>query len=414
MKMVKLSSFFSFLLVAAVMTTANAQYDDVYFDPDRDVSYTSSKGARYTKAANDNATNTSNYNYDDSAYDFGRESSVNVADEQHDYYYTSRIRRFNRPYYGFNFYDPVYVDMAYYDPFVAPGATVLIYDNFNSFSAFNSWNRWNRWSRVNRFATWGGNPYTPYYSSWGGNRWNNGFNSWDPWYGSSFANNYSVNNFYGVGGGFVSNYYCPPSWGGGYTYNTVNTINNNNSNTNGTYSGPRNTGVTPNPRDNSNSPRTRFLEAPREANTTVQGVRSNPASRVTTPAGNQPARTVTPAPTERTRTYEQPRPTRETTPARSYEQPRNTAPATTPARTPVREATPAPRRDNTPTRSYDTPSRSTTPSRSYDTPSRSYDSPSRSTTPSRSYDSPSRSTMPSSSPSRSSSPSSTPSRTRGN
>jgi hypothetical protein len=33
MKMVKLSSFLSFLLVAAVMTTANAQYDDVYFDP---------------------------------------------------------------------------------------------------------------------------------------------------------------------------------------------------------------------------------------------------------------------------------------------------------------------------------------------------------------------------------------------
>lgn len=455
MKMTRFSTFFlSLLLTAAVLTTANAQYDDVYFDPNRDAPYTSSKGSRYARTADNASSSAYNYSqgYDDSSYDFGRDTYAAQADQEYDYYYTSRIRRFNQPYYGFGFFDPIYVDMGYYDPFFNPAATVLIYDNFYSYSAFNSWNRWNRWNRFNTFAGWGWTPYTPFYSSWGWNRFNGGgfnsFNSWDPWYGPSFANNFAVNNFYGVGGGFVSNLYCPPAWGGGVSYNTVNSINNNFANPNGTYFGPRSTGATQTPVNS----RTRIqsLETPREANTGLDRVRTSPTSlttereavRTRTTDGavrpvetrEQPTRTTTPS-YERARSRNEdvrttsPTPTREATPARSYDRSRTTTPA--PSRTydrardntpaPARTA-PAPRREApAPTRSYDTPTRSSTPapSRNYNsspsrstTPAtRSYDSPSRSSSPS--YNAPSRSSSPSYSPSRSSSPSSAPSRSSG-
>lgn len=437
MKMTRFSTFLSLLLLAAVLTTANAQYDDVYFDPNRDAPYTSSKGSRYAKATDNASASAYNYTsgYDDNSYDYGRDAYNAQDDYEYDFYYTSRIRRFNQPYYGFSFFDPIYVDMHYYDPFINPAATVLIYDNFYSYSAFNSWRRWNRWNRFNSFASWGWTPYTPFYSNWGWNRINNvgwnSWNSWDPWYGPSFANNFYVNNFYGVGGGFVSNLYCPPAWGGGVGYNTVNVINNNFANPNGTYYGPRNTGVVQTPRDNG---RGRFLEAPREANTGLDKIRaSSPAGL--TPAREatrsdigraraadgaispveerreQPARTISPA-TERSRSYDGAQPTREAAPARSYDRPANSTPAPSRTYDRTRNSTPAttpaaPRRDNTPapTRSYNTPSRSSTPA-----PSRSYDTPTRSSTPSRSYDMPSRSSSPSPSrsydmPSRSSSPS---------
>lgn len=424
--MTKFSILLSFTLMAAVLTTANAQYDDIYFDPSRDAPASSTKGSRYDRNADYSSTTTSatpsNYAYDDSGFDFGRNPEVNRADDEYDYYYTSRIRRFNRPYYGFDFFDPVYVDVNYYDPFLTPGATVLIYDNFNSYSAFNSWNRWNRWNRVNSFSSWGWNPYTPYYSNWAWNRNNvgfNSFNSWDPWYGS-YANNFAVNNFYGVGGGgFVSNYYCPPSWGGNNSYNTVNNTNNNNANPNGTYYGPRNSGATYTPTNTTGRARISSLEAPREANNNPVMDRTRSTSFGTAPAAprtepsrtyEQPSRTTT---TEPTRTYEQPSRTTQPTPSRTYDQPsRTTQP--TPSRTydqPSRTTQPTPSRTYdtprstpTPSRSYESPRSTPTPSRSYESP-RSYDAPRSTPTPSRSYDSgSSRSSSGSSAPSSSPSP----------
>ncbi len=421
MKMTKFSFLLSFTLMAAVLTTANAQYDDIYFDPSRDAPASSTKGSRYDRTADYSTSPTAtadNYAYDDSSFDFGRNQEVNRADNEYDYFYTSRIRRFNRPYYGFDFFDPVYVDANYYDPTFTPGATVLIYDNFNSYSAYNSWNRWNRWNRVNSFSSWGWNPYTPYYSNWAWNQNNagfNSFNSWDPWYGS-YANNFAVNNFYGVGGGgFVSNYYCPPSWGGGNIYNTVNTNNNNAANTNGTYYGPRNSGSTYTPNTTGGRARISALEAPREANNNPVLDRARTVPSVGTPTAprTEPTRVSSPEPT---RTYEQPsrttQPTRTTTPAptRTYDQPsRTTQPAPTRTYdTPTRSTTPAP------TRTYESPRSTPTPSRSYESP-RSYDAPRSTPTPSRSYEAPRSYDSGSSRSSGSSAPSSspTPARSRG-
>lgn len=406
------SAALTMILTAAVVMTAQAQYDDVYFDPNRDAPASLTKGKRYDYTGSNK--NTGDYTYDDKTFDYeDADPSVTQADDEYDFQYTSRIRRFSRPLYGFNYFDPYYVDVAYFDPYFTPGATVLIYDNFNSFGAFNSWRRWNRWNNVNQFSTWGWQPYTPFYNNWSWNRFNNnGFNSWDPWLGSSFNNNLVVNNFYGVGGGYVSNLYCPPAWGGagvGTTYNTVNVINNNNANPNGTYYGPRSSGTTYTPNDNG---RSRFLEAPREANTTpVRTVTNNnernrntvtaptarPATTRDESVRRDPAPTATPAPSRSydTPRYNTPAPSRTTTPApsRTYESPRSTAPA--PVRTPA------------PTRTYEAPRYNTpAPSRTYEAPrynnpapSRSYEAPrSSSPAPSRSFDAPRSSPAPSSAP----------------
>jgi hypothetical protein len=389
------STMLTMILIVAVVMTAQAQYDDVYFDPNRDAPASYAKGKRYDYT-NSNSRSAGEYTYDDKSFDYEESDRSSLqADDEYDYYYTSRIRRFNRPLYGFNYFDPYYVDVAYYDPFVTPGATVLIYDNFNSFGAYNSWRRWNRWNNVNRFSTWGWQPYTPFYNNWSWNRFNNnGFNSWDPWLGSSFNNNFAVNNFYGVGGGYVSNLYCPPAWGNGAgtTYNTVNVINNNNANPNGTYYGPRSSGTTYTPNDNG---RSRFLETPREANTAPVRAVTNTNERnrntITAPA-NRPAPTRTyeaprssPAPT---RTYESPRST--PAPTRTYEAPRST-----PAPTRTYEA---PRSTPAPTRTYEAP-------RSTPAPTRTYEAPRSSPAPTRSYEAP-RSSSPA--------PASAPIRTRGN
>lgn len=226
MKNYRLAVFLTLLLAGGLSLTATAQYDDLYYDPDRDSEY--NYQGNYSSGDNTYITN-SGVNYDDSEYDY-------YDDEEYDYYYSSRIRRFHRPYYGFSYFDPVYVDMFYYDPFFTPGLTMLIYDDFYG---FNSWNRWNRWNRWNSWNNWGWNSWDPWYGGWNSFAWSPwGYNPWSPWgprnnffFGYS---NFGYSGFYG--GGFYSNFYCPPSWGNGYDYNTVSTVNN-------TYYGPRTSGT---------------------------------------------------------------------------------------------------------------------------------------------------------------------------
>lgn len=227
------------MLLSLVLLGANglyAQHDDMYYDPQKDKGFFDNyKPNKNTYSDKDYSYEDEEY-YDDEAYDYY---------DDYDYYYSSRIRRFHRPYYGFNFFDPVYVDMSYYDPFLSPGMTMLIYDDvfaFNSWYRFNRWNSWNRWNRWNNFGWYGGNSinfnfnfgYSP-WNSWGYNSWNR----WDPWYSyNSWNSPFSVYNYYNFGGG---GYYCPPTWGNNYVYNTVNNIRDN------TYYGPRMGGTTKTP-----------------------------------------------------------------------------------------------------------------------------------------------------------------------
>lgn len=167
----------SWLLLLAILAAASplrAQYDDMYYDPDRDNWYAASN--RPPAAAPANGSQADEGDYDDEAYAY--------EDENYDYYYASRIRRFHRPYYGFSYFDPVYVDVFYYDPVWRPGlTTVLIYEDpwaVNSYWQFRNQRRWNNW---NSFG-WGYNSFgwnNPWNSPWNNpwrNPWNRPFNSW--------------------------------------------------------------------------------------------------------------------------------------------------------------------------------------------------------------------------------------------
>ncbi|WP_420458995.1 hypothetical protein [Neolewinella sp.] len=375
----------SLLALLFVTTSLQAQYDDMYYDPDdyRSVEpapdYYQDNYAERNDAPRDNSFRSS------SSYD----------DDYYDYAYSSRIRRFNRPYAGFGYYDPVYVDAAYYDPFYRPfGTTSLIYN-----SGFG-YNRFGRSAFLEPVIT----PYGIAYIDRGFGGWNRSFGWNDPYYGNAWGGGGFGRGYYGGGGfgyggfgggGFVSpgGYYCPPAWGGGNTY----VVNNNVSNAPArrtVTSVPRaattsiadrvvrnrdNTAVSPRSLDNrgttTRSSSGRTLRTDDRARTTVTP-RSNTRSAVPSRTYT-PSRSATPSRSTTPRTYT---PSRSTTPSRSYSPSRSTAP-----------------------RSY-SPSRSATPSRSY--------SPSRSATPSRSY-TPSSSSTRSSSPSPTRSTTSTRSTTRG-
>lgn len=259
------------LLVFGISSTAAlAQYDDVYYDPERNNSRTTTDRRQVQPKTTPTYAEEQNY---DEGYD----------DEEYDYYYTSRIRRFHRPYTGFDYFDPIYVDAYYYDAFARPGVTVLIYDDpfgyysfnrfsrFNRFNNFNSFgggfNRWNRWNSFGSYDPW----FSPGLSfGLGWNRWNNfgGFNNWNSWGGYG-------NPYYGG-----NSWFSAPTWGNNYYYNNVNYYSNNNNGNNNDnnrniYYGPRTGGggVGTQPGiDNPNGRSPRFTNGP--------DIKSNPANPV--------------------------------------------------------------------------------------------------------------------------------------
>ncbi len=206
-----MKKIFLFVLLCALGLSANLalaqEYDDLYYDPATD--------GGTTIIVNGDAY--FNYNdEDDPAYGaYEDEVYGYTEDDYYDFYYTSRIRRFHRPFYGFSYFDPCYVDVYYYDPFFSPGITIMIYDDYWS---YRSWRRWNRWHHSWGWNSWGwnswgwgGGPYISYnYYYFGNPGWNNwGCNSWG-WNGWGW-------NTWG------SSFYYPPTWGNGDVYVTNNT-----------------------------------------------------------------------------------------------------------------------------------------------------------------------------------------------
>jgi hypothetical protein len=203
----KNSVYFGWLLTALSMCfsiAGFAQFDDLYYNPDKDQPYHSTD---YNSSNPDNYDYEDEYGYDDEEYGFY---------DDYDYYYASRIRRFHNSGYMFDFYDPYYTEMYYYDPFYygsyyTPG--VSIYLSFG--------NPYRPWRYYHRNRYYFNNYYSySYYNSWC-DPWS--YNSWyDPWYGGhnyyySSWNRYSYyNNYYG---GYYGGYYGHPYGYGGYGYN---------------------------------------------------------------------------------------------------------------------------------------------------------------------------------------------------
>lgn len=227
--------------VLAFGFAALAQWDDVYFDPAKDAP----------------ADNQRNQNRDRNGNFPGEELDYSYYDDEYqyyndyDFYYTSRIRRFQRPYYGFGFYDPIYVDAFYYDPFFRPGLSVLIYDDFHT---NRNWLRYRPWAAA----------YNASFFQFPNNGVNSRF-----WFslGLGYPAFSPLNNpWYGYNA-----FFCPPSWGGNNIYNNVSTAY---ADGRAAQFGPRRTGTVRQPR--LNVPVDRTIGTPR-----TTGVNSLDNQRVT-------------------------------------------------------------------------------------------------------------------------------------
>lgn len=227
MKHTKIYSTLCLLIFGLMTISLQAQFDDLYFNPETDypiVSTTTSYNEGTDSQQDDYTSSESRENYDDEYYDHMNE---------YDFYYSSRIRRFQRPNRGFGFYDPFYVDYHYYDPFFSPGLTIYIGSGWNPYSPWGFRN--NRWGNnfgFNRFGNhWGFNdPWCPSFNSFG-SPW--GYNPYGWGGGNLFVNNY----YYGGGGG----------WSNPWNYDNDNQFTRiyepSNANNRGTYYGPRSTGM---------------------------------------------------------------------------------------------------------------------------------------------------------------------------
>ena len=268
MKYALIFTLFTLLAVSPV----GAQMDDVYYNPDEVV-----------KLKNNPSSSNRLGSYRPEAYSENETSFSGGADsyyDDYDFYYTSRIRRFHRPLQGFSFFDPYYIDMAYYDPFMRSATTMLIYDDFYSqrmFSRFNRWNNFNSFGNFNRWNSFGMND--PYSMGW-----NSPF--------SRFGGmGMSMNSFGWVGSPMMFmpsyNFYnFIPTWGNGYGYNNFGQNNNNNNSvtpvdaSNGYY-GPRRGGGSVGPVPGARNPEIGTIESsPRTSPAAGRNVTTERSTRI--------------------------------------------------------------------------------------------------------------------------------------
>lgn len=383
MKGKKISLLWVFAALFVFAFQAKAQ-DDLYYDPSTDAASTPEiKNENYGQQEENNVTRRYEDN-DDSAY--------NNDDDDYAYEYSSRIRRFHRPSFGVDYYDPFFVDLYYYDPFFSPGASIYVY-NYNDYWTWRQWRRWNRWNNGYGYDySWGAG-----YNPWG---WSSCYSGYSPWYNPWVSYNYYYDPYWTWNG-------YNPYYGGSWSTNHYN-YDNGNSNGGGyspqTYTGVRRHGTTVNPGyaripDGSGRLNTPQKNVPvveksiRQGNTRTAGdfdPASKPATRSTAPANSrrvEPGSSTRNA--ERSGTIERAeRPTR----TMDTDNSRRVNPGRSTESRPSRDVTPSRRNDNSsysPRREESRPARraeeqrSNTPSRSTESrPSRSESSSPRSYSPS--------------------------------
>lgn len=200
----KISSvLYTLLFLLTLLVPASAQFDDIYFNPEEDEDYFAV--SRNTYSYNDyEYEEEDGYDQNDRYYD-----DYDDYDTYYDFYYTSRIRRFHRPYYGFGFFANPYVDLFYYDPFYFDPfrPTVSIY--LSTFS-YNPWNPWNQWN------------YNPYFNTgFGNNFFFNNYYGYNPYYNYYPYHNFGPPSYWNYSDEFYGNtqdyYYGPRNSGHGRT-----------------------------------------------------------------------------------------------------------------------------------------------------------------------------------------------------
>ena len=218
------NSFFSiivlFIFCAALTNNVQAQ-DDVYYTPEYNYSND------YSEGNNGGDTYITNNYYDDDEY-------VYYDDDDYEYRYSSRIRRFHRPFNGFNYYSPCYTDRYWYDwnnPYMW-GQSIYMADPF--FSPFYYWPS----SGFYISFGWGNSWYRPTWRSFRNRHHHHHYyypsyyySYSSPWYGNHHHHYYNT-GYYGY-----NNYgYCPTS--AVYYNNSSGNIYNEGRSSNVSY-GPR-------------------------------------------------------------------------------------------------------------------------------------------------------------------------------
>lgn len=391
-----LIGMFPALVVLALNVPANAQ-DDLYYDPSTDNRPVQTTKYEETYEEPNNVTR--RYDGDDEYY---------YEEDDYAYEYSSRIRRFHRPSNGVDYYDPLFVDLYYYDPFFLPGASIYTY-GYNDYWRWRRWQRWNRWNAWNPYNPW--NSYGFGWNSWGGFYGGGGFgyggyNAWNnPW----VWNNYYYDPYWTWNG-------CNPYYGNAWVNNNYY-YNNNSGNNNGyrpqTYTGPRHGGTTVNPGyarlANGTGSNGRLVASDKSA-PVIEMARPNgrtnlekaPTDKAVDQRGTNPTRPTTGArdpnatdgrnrveqQTDKARPTREDQPSRDVTPSRRpTQEPTETRPSrqpaqeTRPSRQPSQETRPARDTETRPSRPSGDSNEKARPSRpsSQDRPSRNVESnPSRS------------------------------------
>ena len=116
-------------IIALVYNASYAQYDDVYYDPSKS-STTSTKVVKNVEEKDVSAPlqddqldgqqseNSKAYQYDGVEASDGNTYITNNYyndDSYNDYFYTSRLRRYYQPSYGFGYWDNYYTNYYFYD-----------------------------------------------------------------------------------------------------------------------------------------------------------------------------------------------------------------------------------------------------------------------------------------------------------
>lgn len=245
------TSIFTALLTITFSFFANAQYDDVYWDPFEESA----------EPANSNtAVNSNEYEYAENAMAFNEagntyQGNEYALDDYYDYSYSSNLRRFYDPVSGVDYYDDYYTDYFFYsmDPTLYGTS---IYNSYNPYAPwqFRYYNIWANPAYVNAvynpISTVVYDPFTPFPTN--NPSFNAGFNAG---INSVFNNGFNggfnggFNNAGFGGGGFVgggAGYYCPPTaYFGGPNVTVNNPTVNTNTNTTPNYT-PRGGGSNPN------------------------------------------------------------------------------------------------------------------------------------------------------------------------
>lgn len=147
----------------------------------------------------------------------------NYLNDDYDYRYSSRIRRFHRHCVNYNYFDDYYINRYWYDPFYSPFSS--IYDPYDDYwtwhfrprvfvsinwgwPSFYSWGSpyagwaWNSWCTPH----WGGGYYG--HSGWYGNGW--GYNAYNNGYWAGYNDGWNNNNWYSGSNPNAGNYYHGP------------------------------------------------------------------------------------------------------------------------------------------------------------------------------------------------------------